>query len=214
MDKKKFLITISTDADDFNESDFSVKEAINSAIENESQDNYESPLFDCRFSVKEISDMEQLEYKVNNTLKWLANKIACIQVYHWDEEYKKKSLNDAWQKVQEQFKEDIDWNSLTESQCKALHFGRWQSEEDIEEQISFLKSELENGHLTKEEFDKKVANEKNTIGLRLIPLYLYPSLPIGIILTSIDVKEIAFDGSNIDTDVRFGCLAWGIKPKK
>lgn len=22
-----------------------------------------------------------------------------------------------------------------------------------------------------------------------------------------------FDGSNIDTDVRFGCLAWGIKPK-
>ena len=214
MDKKKFLITISTDADDFNESDFSVKEAINSAIENESQDNYESPLFECRFSVKEISDMEQLEYKVNNTLKWLANKIACIQVYHWDEEYKKKSLNDAWQKVQEQFKEDIDWNSLTESQCKALHFGRWQSEEDIEEQISFLKSELENGHLTKEEFDKKVANEKNTIGLRLIPLYLYPSLPIGIILTSIDGKEIAFDGSNIDTDVRFGCLAWGIKPKK
>ena len=214
MDKKKFLITISTDADDFNESDFSVKEAINSAIENESQDNYESPLFDCRFSVKEISDMEQLEYKVNNTLKWLANKIACIQVYHWDDEYKKKSLNDAWQKVQEQFKEDIDWNSLTESQCKALHFGRLQSEEDIEEQISFLKSELENGHLTKEEFDKKVANEKNTIGLRLIPLYLYPSLPIGIILTSIDGKEIAFDGSNIDTDVRFGCLAWGIKPKK
>ena len=84
----------------------------------------------------------------------------------------------------------------------------------IEEQISFLKSELEKGHLTKEEFDKKVANEKNTIGLRLIPLYLYPSLPIGIILTSIDGKEIAFDGSNIDTDVRFGCLAWGIKPKK
>lgn len=214
MDKKKFLITISTDADDFNESDFSVKEAINSAIENEAQYNYESPLFDCRFSVKEISNMEQLEDKVNNTLKWLANKIACIQVYHWDDEYKKKSLNDAWQKVQEQFKEDIDWNSLTESQCKALHFGRWQSEEDIEEQISFLKSELENGHLTKEEFDKKVANDKNTIGLRLIPLYLYPSLPIGIILTSIDGKEIAFDGSNIDTDVRFGCLAWGIKPKK
>ena len=212
--KKKFLITISTDADDFNESELSVKEALNSAIENEAQDNYESPLFDCRFSVKEISDMEQLEDKVNNTLKWLANKIACIQVYHWDKEYKKKSLNDAWQKVQEQFKEDIDWNSLTESQCKALHFGRWQSEEDIEEQISFLKSELEKGHLTKEEFDKKVANEKNTIGLRLIPLYLYPSLPIGITLTSIDGEEKVFDGKNIDTDMRFGCLAWGIKPKK
>ena len=160
--------------------------------------------------------MEQilLEEKVNNTLKWLANQIACIQIYHWDEEYKKKSLNDEWKKVQEQFKEDIDWNTLTESQCKALHFGRWQSEDDVEEEISFLKSELEKGHLTKEEFDKKVAGEKNTIGLRLIPLYLYPSLPIGITLTSIDGEEKVFDGKNIDADMRFGCLAWGIKPKK
>ena len=160
--------------------------------------------------MKQIS----LEEKVNNILKWLANQIACIQVYHWDEEYKKKSLNDAWQKVQEQFKEDIDWNSLTENQCNALHFERWQSEEDIEEEISLIQSEFEKGHLTKEEFDKKVANERNTLGLRLVPLYLYSSLPIGITLTSIDGKEIAFDGSNIDTDVRFGCLAWGIKPKK
>ena len=160
--------------------------------------------------MKQIS----LEERVNNTLKWLANQIACIQVYHCDEEYKKKSLNDAWQKAQEQFKKDIDWKNLTENQCNALHFERWQSEEDIEEEISLIQSEFEKGHLTKEEFDKKVANEKNTIGLRLIPLYLYPSLPIGIILTSIDGKEIAFDGSNIDTDVRFGCLAWGIKTKK
>ena len=160
--------------------------------------------------------MEQisLEEKVNNTLKWLANQIACIQVYHWDEEYKKKSLNDAWQKAQEQFKKDIDWKNLTESQCNALHFGRWQSEEDIEEEISLIQSEFEKGHLTKEEFDKKVENEKNTLGLRLIPLYLYPSLPIGITLTSIDGEEIVFNGSNIDTDVTFGCIALGIKPNK
>jgi hypothetical protein len=160
--------------------------------------------------------MEQtsLENKVSNTLKWLANEIACIQTYHWDEEYKKKSLNDAWQKVQEQFKKDIDWNALTESQCKALHFRSWQSEEDVKERISLIQSEFEKGYLTKEEFDKEVANEKNTLGLRLIPLYLYPSLPIGITLTSICGEERVFDGSNIDTDVRFGCLAWGIKPKK
>lgn len=160
--------------------------------------------------------MEQisLEEKVNNTLKWLANQIACIQVYHWDEEFAKESLNNAWQKVQEQFKKDIDWNALTESQCKALHFGSWQSEEDVEEEISCLQSALDKGHLTKEEFDKKVANEKNTLGLRLIPLYLYPALPIGITLTSIGGDERVFDGSNISTDVRFGCLAWGIKPKK
>lgn len=160
--------------------------------------------------------MEQtsLENKVSNTLKWLANEIACIQTYHWDEEYKKKSLNDAWQKVQEQFKKDIDWNALTESQCKALHFRSWQSEEDVKERISLIQSEFEKGYLTKEEFDKEVANEKNTLGLRLIPLYLYPSLPIGITLTSICGEERVFDGSNIDTDVRYGCIAWGIKPKK
>lgn len=160
--------------------------------------------------MKQIS----LEDKVNNTLKWLANQIASIQVYHWDEDFKKESLNDAWQKVQKQFKKDIDWNNLTESQCKALHFGSWQSKEDIEEEISILQSELDRGHLTKDEFDKRVANEKNTIGLRLIPLYLYPALPIGITLTSIGGEEIVFDGSNIDTDIRFGYIAWGIKPKK
>lgn len=82
------------------------------------------------------------------------------------------------------------------------------------EEISLIQSEFEKGHLTEEEFDKKVAKEKNTLGLRLIPLYLYPSLPIGITLTSIDGEEIVFDGSNIDTDIRFGCIVWGIKPKK
>ena len=160
--------------------------------------------------------MEQisLEDKVNNTLKWLANNIAFTQICNWNEKRKKKLIDDTWQKVQEQFKEDIDWNSLTESQCKALHFGRWQSEEDIEEQISFLKSELEKGHLTKEEFDNKVANEKNTIGLRLIPLYLYPSLPIGITLTSIGGEDVIFNGSNIDLVGGSGWLAYGIKPKK
>lgn len=138
--------------------------------------------------MKQIS----LEDKVSHTLKWLANQIACIQVYHWDEEFKKESLNDAWQKVQEQFKKVIDWNALTESQCKALHFGRWQFEEDIEEEISIIQSEFEKGHLTKKEFYKAVANEKNTLGLRLIPLYLYPSLPIGITLTSIDGEVRVF----------------------
>lgn len=68
--------------------------------------------------------MEQtsLEHKVNNILNWLAYQVACIQIYNWDEESKKKYLNDTWQKVQEQFKKDIDWTALTESQCKALYF--------------------------------------------------------------------------------------------
>ena len=160
--------------------------------------------------------MEQisLENRVNNTLKWLANQVAYVQIYPWDEESKKKILNDAWQRVQNLFQKDINWNTLTESQCDALHFGSWQTEEYLDKEISYLQSELNKGHLTKEEFDKKVAKEKNTLGLRLIPLYLYPSLPVGITLTSIDGEEIVFDGSNIGTDTRFGCTAYGIKPKK
>ena len=116
--------------------------------------------------------MEQnsLENNVNDTLEWFINRVACIQVYHWSDEYKKKSLNDAWQKVQEQFKKDIDWNALTDSQCKALHFRRWQSEEDVEEEISHLQSELDAGYITEEEFNKKVANEKNTLGVLIIVL--------------------------------------------
>lgn len=43
-------------ANEFNESEFSVKESIENAIENEVQDNYGSPLFDCGFSVKEVED--------------------------------------------------------------------------------------------------------------------------------------------------------------
>ena len=56
MNKRNFLVTISTEADEFNESEFSVKEAIENAIENEVQDNCESPIFDCCFSVKEVKE--------------------------------------------------------------------------------------------------------------------------------------------------------------
>lgn len=49
MNKRKFLVTISTEADEFNESEFSVKEAIENAIENEVQDNFESPILIVAF---------------------------------------------------------------------------------------------------------------------------------------------------------------------
>lgn len=160
--------------------------------------------------------MEQisLEDKVNNALRWLANNIAFTQICNWNEKRKNKLIDDTWRKVQEQFKKDIDWNALTESQCRNLHFGVWQSEKDIEEEISHLQFELDNGRLTKEDFNKNVANQKNTLGLYLIPAYLYPSLPIGITLTSVGGEDVMFDGSNIDLDVRPGWLAYGIKPKK
>ena len=51
METRRFLVTVSGE---FDESEFSAKEAIDSAIENEVHDNLESPILGCDFSVKEM----------------------------------------------------------------------------------------------------------------------------------------------------------------
>lgn len=48
-------------------------------------------------------------------------------------------------------------------------------------------------------------------GVYLIPLYLYPCIPDGTVLTCIDGKEYTKGVHDIDNDVRFGCIAYGIK---
>ena len=48
-------------------------------------------------------------------------------------------------------------------------------------------------------------------GLMLIPLYLYPFLKDGLMCASIlDIEARPIKVSDIDTDNRFGCLAYGI----
>lgn len=49
--------------------------------------------------------------------------------------------------------------------------------------------------------------------LYLIPLWLLPILPIGTKLICINGNEIIYDGSNVDNDIRCGCIAYGIKIK-
>lgn len=54
MEERMFLVTVKGE---FDESETSLKQAIYDAIENDVQDNDESPLYDCRdFSVKEVID--------------------------------------------------------------------------------------------------------------------------------------------------------------
>ena len=77
----------------------------------------------------------------------------------------------------------------------------------------------------KDEIDFNNLNEQEAIELRfgkwseedptlyLIPIWLLPILPIGTKVTSIFDEEIVYDGKNIDNDVRFGCLAYGIRVK-
>lgn len=46
--------------------------------------------------------------------------------------------------------------------------------------------------------------------LWLIPLYLLPIVPIGTELISINGGTVKYDGTNVDNDIRFGCIAYGI----
>ena len=50
--------------------------------------------------------------------------------------------------------------------------------------------------------------------LYLLPLYILPILPVGTKLTTINGEEIVYDGTNVDNDIRFGCLAYGINIKE
>lgn len=46
--------------------------------------------------------------------------------------------------------------------------------------------------------------------LWLIPLWFVPLLPVGIELTTISGEKVKYTGDNIDLDIRFGCIAYGI----
>lgn len=50
-----------------------------------------------------------------------------------------------------------------------------------------------------------------TPNLYLIPLWLVPIIPVGTELTCISGAKIIYNGSNIDNDIRFGCIAYGIE---
>lgn len=49
--------------------------------------------------------------------------------------------------------------------------------------------------------------------LYLMPIWVLSVLPIGTKVTSINGDEIVYDGKNIDSDTRFGCLAYGVRVK-
>lgn len=145
---------------------------------------------------------------------WLANRVSESTTYDsWSDSFCRKDVKDAMNVFLNELKKHIDWDNLTDEDCDAMRFGRWQKNEDVEEEISYLTKKLKDGKLTIQEYEKKVEEQRNTIGVRLIPLYLLPILPEGTKLYSIFGEEIIYDGNNINNDTRFGCLAYGIKIK-
>ena len=96
-------------------------------------------------------------------------------------------------------------------------FCRKEIKESTERFLEELKKYIDFSNLTEEEakelrFGRWDPEESPT--LWLLPLYLLPIVPIGTELTNIFGKKIIYDGSNVDTDIRFGCIAYGIEIKK
>lgn len=122
-----------------------------------------------------------MKKEILNCLTYLANRVSETTQYKiWSDTFCRKELEEANKIFLSEMKRYIDWEKLTEEDCKELRFCKW----DVESGVYF------------------------------IPLYLFPIIPIGLKVYSINGKEIVNDGANLDNDTRFGCVAYGIKPKK
>ena len=78
--------------------------------------------------------------------------------------------------------------------------------------VSELRKHIDFSKLTREEAVALRFGQWGEGGdLYLIPLYLLPIVPVGTELTCISGKTVVYDGTNIDNDIRFGCIAWGIR---
>ena len=128
---------------------------------------------------------EKVTFEVATRLKTaMANLAAEISTYSWSDDFKIKELNLRIYN----FKKDIyfvPFHEFTKDQLKTLGFGLWEEE------------------------------------LFLVPIWLYRYIPFGIVLESINGDKITVKkGYNdkrhegyIDTDIRFGCIAFGINFK-
>ncbi len=157
-----------------------------------------------------------MKTKIINCLTWYANKIAeTVQYENWSDEDCRKEVRESTEKFLEELKKHIDWNNLTEEICRELRFGKWSSDEDIDEEIAELRKPDARYLLSEgQTLEDKIAGLENTKGIWLVPLYLLPIVPIGTELTGIFGNTVIYDGHNVDKDIRFGCIAYGIKLKK
>lgn len=122
-----------------------------------------------------------MKSEIINYLTWYANQVAQTVQYPWNDEFCRKEIKEAHDKLIDELKKHINISHLTKEEAIELRFGRWSDE---------------------------------TPNLYLIPLWLLPIIPVGTELTSIFGNKIVYDGANIDTDIRFGCLAYGIEIDK
>lgn len=152
-----------------------------------------------------------MKQEIINCLTWYANRVAeAVQYTTWSDEYCRKEIRESTDKFVNGLKKHIDFNNLSDEECKELRFGRFMGNEEIDDEIESIKND---NTLSEDEKNKRIESYNNIRDIRLIPLYLLPLVPLGTEVISIGGEIIKYDGTNIDDDNRFGCLAYGIKPK-
>ena len=152
-----------------------------------------------------------MEKEIINCLTWYANKVAETTQYEsWSDEFCRKYIKESTDVFLDELKNHINWDNLTEEECIELRFLRWASDENVDEEIDYVRKE----GTDEADIKKKVEELERTRGLWLIPLYLLPIVPKGTELTSILGQVVKYDGTNVDNDIRCGCIPYGIKLKK
>src|SRR5574344_319614 len=114
-----------------------------------------------------------MKKEIRNCLTWYANKIAETVQYPWRDSFCRKEINEATKEFLGELKKYINFEELTEEDCKELRFGNWADEKSAEEDIARYKTKLDNHKLSLNEYEEMVTSVKRTIGLKLIPLYLF-----------------------------------------
>ncbi len=156
-----------------------------------------------------------MKQEIINCLTWYVNEIAETTAYKsWSDEYCRERVKKSTDKMLDKIKKYIDWDNLTEHECIELRFGKWTDKEGVDEEIKAAREYHEKNPEKCPDIEEKVAAIKRTEGLMLIPLWLLPLVPIGTELISISGDVIKYNGNNVDNDSRFGCVAYGIKPKE
>lgn len=150
--------------------------------------------------------------EIKRALLILAAKVAEINQYDWNTDFKLESLKSVWEKIQPNLK--LDFNELTVEDCEDLGFMLWKSDQRVDNDLEALNISLQNGRITQEEFNKESARLLNQKNLWTIPLYLFKSLPEGLVITCISGELCTVGKGIIDDDNRFGCIAYGIHPKE
>lgn len=75
-----------------------------------------------------------------------------------------------------------------------------------------LKKYLDITKLTREEaVELRFCKWDEESDLYLFPLWLVPLIPEGFMVISISGEEFPFDSTTTDTDIRFGCVAFGLR---